>query len=183
MQLSFDVEQVRPGPAAGIDDVLIGVVDPGVEEVVLDELEQVFDRVQLWRIGRQEEQRDVVGQLEVMGDMPAGAIEDDDSLGAWRDLGADFGEMQGHGVGVGLGQHQGRRAVGFGAGGGEEIGGFVALVFWLSRPAALFRPLPGQLAFLADPGFIGEPNFYRAFRSSVADRLFDQVTEVFLNAA
>ena len=150
---------------------------------MLDELKQVLDRIQLRRIGRQEEQRDVVGQIEVMGDMPSGLIEDDDGMGAWRDLGADFGEMQGHGIGVGLGQYQGRSAMGFGAGGGEEIGGFVALVFRLSRPAALFRPLPGQLPLLADPGFIGEPDFYRAFSGSVADRVLDQVAEVFLNAA
>ena len=149
---------------------------------MLDELKQVLDRVQLRRIGWQEEQRDVVGQLEVMGDMPSGAIEDDDGMGARCDLGADFGEMPRHGIGVGLGQHQGRRAVGFGAGGGKEIGGFVALVFWLSRPAAFFRPLPGQLSLLADPGFIGKPDFYRALRGSVADGVLDQVTEVFLNA-
>ena len=101
-------------------------------------------------------------------------------MGARCDLGANFGEMQGHGVGVGLGQHQGRRAVGFGASGGEEIGGFVALVFRLSRPAGLFSPI----AVSADLSgqrvrFIGKPDLYRAFSSSVTDRFIDQILEFF----
>ena len=46
LELALDVEEAYPGPAASIDDVLVGVVDPGIEEVVTEELEEIFDRVQ-----------------------------------------------------------------------------------------------------------------------------------------
>ena len=145
-----------------------------------EELEEVFDGVQFWGIGRQEEQRDVVGEIEIVGGMPSGLVEDDDGMGAFGDLGADFRKMQAHGLGVGVGQNQGRRFVGFWTGCGKQISSFVALIFGLSWPAATTRPLAGQLTFLADPGFIGEPDFYRAFSGSVADGVPDQILEFFL---
>lgn len=58
-----------------------------------EELKKIFDRVQLRRIGWQEEQRDVVGEIEVIGGMPSCLIEDDDGMGASRDLRTDFVEM------------------------------------------------------------------------------------------
>jgi len=39
---------------------------------VPEELEEVFDRVQFWGIGRQEEQRDVVGEVEIVGGIAHG---------------------------------------------------------------------------------------------------------------
>ena len=72
------------------------------------ELEEVLDRVQLRGIGRQEEQRDVVGEIEIVGGMPPGLVEDDDGMGAVGDLGADFREVKVHGFGVGVGKNQGR---------------------------------------------------------------------------
>ena len=58
-----------------------------------EELKEIFNRVQLRRIGRQEEQRDVVGQIEIVGGMPACLVEDNDGMGAFGDLRADFREM------------------------------------------------------------------------------------------
>ena len=108
-----------------------------------EELKEVLDRVQFWGVGRQEEKRDVVGQIEVMGDMPPGAIEDNDGMGAEGDLRADFSEMQGHGFGIGMGENQGRRPVAFGAGRGEQIGSLVALIPRLSWTATPACPLAG----------------------------------------
>ena len=44
-ELTVDIEEACPSPAAGIHDVLVGVVDPGIEEVVPEELKEVLDRV------------------------------------------------------------------------------------------------------------------------------------------
>ncbi len=38
-----------------------------------------------------------VGEVEFMGFMPSGLVEDDDGMGTCRDLGAEFVRMQGHG--------------------------------------------------------------------------------------
>ncbi len=82
-----------------------------------------------------------------------------------------------------MGENQGRRFVGFRTGCGKQVGGFVALILRLSWAAAPARPLAGQLAFLTDPSFIREPDFYRAFSGSVADRFPDQIVEFFLYSA
>ena len=73
-----------------------------------EKLEEVLDRVQLRRIRRQEEQRDVVGEIEIVGGMPPCLIENHDGMGPFGDLGADFVEMQVHGFGIGMGEHQSR---------------------------------------------------------------------------
>ena len=86
-------EEAGPGPAAGVHDVFVGVVDPGIEKVMSEKLKEVLDGVQFRGIGRQEEQRDVVGQIEIMGGMPSGLVEDNDGMGAVGDLRADFREM------------------------------------------------------------------------------------------
>ena len=106
--MAFDIEESGPCPATSVDDVFVGVVDPCIEKVVPEELEEIFDRVQFWLIGRQEEEGDVVGEIEIMGGMPSCLIEDDDGMGAGRDLGADFVEMQVHGFGVGMRKDQSR---------------------------------------------------------------------------
>ena len=87
------MEEAGPGPTAGVHVVVVGVVDPGIEKVMSEELKEVLDRVQFWGIGRQEEQRDVVGEVEIMGGMPSGLVEDNDGMDAVGDLGADFLKM------------------------------------------------------------------------------------------
>ena len=111
--------------------------------------------------------------------MPSGLIEDNNSVGAFGDLGADFGEVQGHGFGIGMGENQGCGFVGFRTSCCEQVGGFVALILGLPWPAAATRPLAGQLAFLADPSFVSKPDFYRAFSGSVTDGVPDQTLEFF----
>src|SRR5271169_5805052 len=55
------VDQEGPGILAGVDDGLIAVPDQGTELVAAQVLPDVLHRVQLRRIGRQWQQRDVVG--------------------------------------------------------------------------------------------------------------------------
>ena len=48
LELTFDIEEAGPGPAAGVHDVFVGVVDPGIEEVMSEKLKKVLDGVQFW---------------------------------------------------------------------------------------------------------------------------------------
>ena len=118
-----------------------------------------------------------------MGGMPSGLVEDNNGMGAVGDLRADFRKMQAHGLGVGVGQNQGRRFVGFRTGRSEQVGSFVTLILGLPWPAAATRPLAGQLPLLTDPSFIRKPDFYRALSDAVADGVPDQILEFFLYSA
>jgi hypothetical protein len=51
-------------------------------------------------IRRQRDERDVGRDGQAMGEMPAGLIKQHDGLRARRDLGGDFGQMQGRRFGV-----------------------------------------------------------------------------------
>ena len=52
--------------------------------------------------------------------MPAGAVEHQNGMGAWRDGAGDLGEVQVHRLGVGVRQDQGGAGGARGADGAEE---------------------------------------------------------------
>ena len=64
-------------------------------------LPDVLDRVQLWRAGGQEDRGDVAGDVEFLGCVPAGAVEQQDGVSALGDVSRDFLEMELHRLGVG----------------------------------------------------------------------------------
>jgi len=69
------------------------------------------------------------------------------------------------------------------ADGAEQIGRGVPVIARHARARADRRPDIGVAAFLADPGFVLEPDFYRAAGRGGREGGFDQVGEVFLKAA
>ena len=91
--------------------------------------------------------------------MPTGLIEDEHGVGSRRHLGRDFVEMPLHGLGVAVGQDEAGTDATLRADGAENIGRFRPLVLGRRRAAAAWRPAPGQLGLLADPGFILPPDF------------------------
>lgn len=93
--------------------------------------------------------------------MPAGAVEDENRMGAGPDMAADLGEVPVHGLGVGIGQHQGCASRSLGADRAKEVGPSIAPVARRSGPAATAGPDPGQGALLADTGLILEPDLDR----------------------
>ncbi len=66
--------------------------------------------------------RDVAGNLELLGTMPAGLIEDENGVRAGGDLGGDLVEMKLHGFAVAGRQHEGGAGTAFGADRTEQIG-------------------------------------------------------------
>lgn len=57
----WSCEKVIPGVAACLDDGVVGVVEAEREVILAQILPDVLDRIELGRVGRQAEQREVVG--------------------------------------------------------------------------------------------------------------------------
>src|SRR5580700_241102 len=66
------IDQLVPGVAAVVEDIFVGSEYPVGEPVVAHELPDVFGRIELGRFGRQRHQGDVVGNGELVGEMPTG---------------------------------------------------------------------------------------------------------------
>ena len=79
-----------------------------------------------WPLGsgawRELQERDVAWNLEGLGAMPSGLIEEENSVSAWSDFGCDLIEMKLHSFGVAGRQHEGSAGSAFGADRTEQIG-------------------------------------------------------------
>ena len=165
------IDELVPGLAAETDDIVVGLEDPVGEPVVAHELPYVLDRVQLGRSGRERQEGDVFGDLQLVGGVPSGLIEDDEAVGPGADLRRDLLEMPLHGLAVASRQHEGGACAALRTDGTEDIGRLGALILGRSGPGAAQGPSSGQLVLLADPRFVLKPNLYRAvFRQRGLER-------------
>ena len=89
--------------------------------------------------------------------MPAGAVQNDDRMGAGRHGRGELVEHGLHGGGAHLGQDQGHAVVALGADRAEEVDGLMAQVAAATPPDAL-EPAPAGAAGLADTGLVEEPD-------------------------
>jgi len=101
----FDIvwptEEGSPSIAACIEDGVVVFEDTVCEVVLAQELPDVLDGIEFGRVGRQRQQRDVGRQIDDGLLVIAGAIHDQDGMGARRDGTADRIEMRGHRLGIG----------------------------------------------------------------------------------
>ena len=141
-----------------------GVGDLAVLQVVPD----LLDRIEFGSIRRQVQEGDVVGDVEVVGDVPAGTVEDKNGVRALGDLAAELGQMQGQGFGVGLGQDEGCGCGTRRADGAEDVGPFVAAVARAARPCSTSGPDPRQRPLLAEPGLVLDEDTELDSRSALA---------------
>jgi hypothetical protein len=146
-------------------------------------LPDVLDRVQLRRHRRQEDQRDVPRHLELAGGVPAGAVEQQDSVGSPGHVSTDLVEMKLHRLGIGIGQDKRRSDAAGRTDCPEEIGIPVALVGRLPWPCATPRPLPNDTVLLTDPGFILKPNLDAFALWKIGKMRPQRAREVFLNSS
>lgn len=158
------------------------VLEDAVGEPVLAQvLPDVLDRVEFGRAGRQQDDGEVLGDLKLVGLVPSGAVHEDDGVRLGGDVAADLVEVQLHGVGVGLGQHEGGARAAQGTDGAEEIGVLVALVGGQARAASLLHPQPDAAVLLAEPGLVLEPNLNPLVLGQMAYVGCERAREVFLN--
>ena len=61
--------------AAVVEDVLVRAEDAIGQPIVAHVLPDILDRVEFWRFRRQRHQGDVIGDGELVREMPAGLIE------------------------------------------------------------------------------------------------------------
>ena len=103
---------------------------------------------------------------------------------AGRDLGRDLGQVQGHRLGVAAGQDERGTLAVVRADGPEDIGRGGALIVRSGGPCPASGPAPRDLVLLADPGLVGEPEFYVVEVDALLARDLRQAGwEVFLKAS
>jgi len=94
--------------------------------------------------------------------MPSGLIDEEDGVGPWCDCLGDFDQMQVHRFGVAGREDQSRALSLLRADGSEDVGRGGALIVGSAGPRPASGPAPRELVLLADPGLVGEPEFYVA---------------------
>ena len=164
------IDEVVPGEAAVVDDVVVGFEYPVREPVIAHELPHVFDRVELGTSRRQRQQGDVGRHDQFGRTVPSGLIKDDDSMGAGRHVEGDLFEMHAHRLAVAAG-HDDTGSLAFGRTDRTKDPRRGSPLVARSRGTrAALGPAPGELGLLADPGFILPPQLYgRSFGEAFAD--------------
>jgi hypothetical protein len=92
--------------------------------------------------------------------MPSRLIEKQHGVGARRDGGGYFGEVERHPFGVAARQHQVGALAFSRADRTVDIGRCRALILGGRRPGAAFGPPPGNAVLLTDPAFVLPPQLY-----------------------
>ena len=154
------IEELVPGVAAMVDDVVVGFEDAVRQPVVAQELPDVLGRIEFGAFWRQRQNGDVGGNGELLRRVPAGLIEDENGMRSGRDMLGDLLQMKVHGEGVALGKDE-RRAFAFlGTDRAENVSRGGALIMGRAGARSLLGPAAGDLVLLPDPGLVLEPDFY-----------------------
>lgn len=164
------LDEPVPGVAAVVEDVGVGAEDPVRQPVLPHELPDGFDRVELRRLGGQRDDGDVLRHLEPARDMPAGLVEEEDGVSAWRDRLRDLGEVERHRLARAAGEDEPGALAICRADRAEDVGGLRALILRRRGPRASSRPAPGDLVLLPHAGLVGEPDLYAAGRDALIAR-------------
>ena len=154
------IDELVPGVAAVIDEIVVGFEDAVREPVVAHELPDVLDRVELGAFRRQGDNGDVGRHDEARRHVPASLIDQEDGVGTGRDGLGDLREVQVHRLGVAGRQDQGRALALLWADGAEDVGRSGALIAGCAGAGAALGPSAGDLVLLADTSLVCEPDFY-----------------------
>jgi len=181
--LPGSVDELVPGPAAMVENILVGFEHAVGEPVLAHIVPDILHGVQFRRFGRQRDDRDIAGHHKVFGEVPSGLVDDQDGMGTAGDLERDFLQVLAHRPGIAHRQHKTCALALVGADGAKEPGRAGALVVGCRRSCPPLGPAPRDLVLLADPGLVLEPDLYLcAFREGFPD-CRHRGGEVFLKAA
>ena len=95
-----------PGLAAFVDDVLVVIKDGDGELVLSQVIPNVLHRVELRRVGRQGQKRDVVWRPQIRGGVVSSAVEGEDGVCPGCNFLADLSQMKRKCFGVGVWQDE-----------------------------------------------------------------------------
>jgi len=116
--------------------------------------------------------------------VPAGLVDQKDSVAGGFNGRGDLREMQVHRFGIASRQDQGCALASLRAYRTEDVGGGGTLVTRCAWAGAAFRPATGNLVLLADTSLVGEPDFYRVAVKRLRARDFFQAQwEAFLKSS
>ena len=115
------IDELVPGFAAVVEDVLVRGEDAVREPVFAHELPDVLDRVQFGAFRWQRDDADVFRYIQLVGDVPACLIHQDHSMGAGLNGERYLREMKAHGLGVAERQNQPCAFAQLGANRAEDI--------------------------------------------------------------
>ena len=174
-------DQFVPIETAMIEDVFIVGEDSVGEPIVAHILPDVLDWIELGRLGRQGDERDVFGHGQLRGDMPPGLIDEQNGVRAGRDGKRDLLEMQCHSLCVAGWEDETGRLTERGTDRAEDIGRGRSLILRGERSRAAFCPASRDLVLLTDAAFVLEPEL-EWFAAGRCDRRQD-VRDFFLKAA
>ena len=178
------IDELIPGVAAVVDDVVVGFEDAIRQPVIAHELPDVFLRIQFRAFGRQGYQRDVGRDDQAGGEMPTGLIDQKRRVCARRDLRGDLGQVKVHRPGVASRRDERGSLAVLRTDRAEDIGRGGSLVFGRARARAALGPTPGDLVLLADARLVREPYFYGAGIDALLPRDFVQAPgETFLKSS
>ena len=116
------IDECVPSVAAVVDDIVEGFENSVRQPVLPHELPDISLAVEFRCAWRKLQERDVVWNLEGLGAMPAGLIEEENSVIARSDFGCDLIEVKLHSLGVAGRQHEGSAGSAFGTDRTEQIG-------------------------------------------------------------
>ncbi len=177
-------DQFIPCDATGIDDRLVCCVDAIAEVVTSQELPDILDGIEFGRIRRQMEQANIVRHHQPIAQLvPSSTVQRQHREGPLVHLGADFLQMQVHGVDIGVRQHQPCTDASRWADSAERIGPFVTLIAWHSGPGTTLCPDAGQAALLTNPRFVLPPQLDWLPLCDRRNGGGNQIGEVFLCAS
>ena len=154
------IDEAVPSLATMVDEIVVGLEDAVGQPVVAQELPDILDGVQFGALRWERHERDGRWHDEVARHVPSGLVEEKNRVLAGRDLGRDLGQVQGHRLSVATGQDERCALAVARADGPEDIGRSGALIVRGAGPCPASGPAPRDLVLLADPGLIGEPEFY-----------------------
>jgi hypothetical protein len=106
--------------------------------------------------------------------VPAGLVDQKDSVAGGFNGRGDLREMQVHRFGIASRQDQGCALASLRAYRTEDVGGGGTLVTRCAWAGAASRPATGNLVLLADTSLVGEPDFYRVAIERLCARDFFQ---------
>lgn len=178
------IDELVPCLAAVVEDVVVGLEDAVRQPVVAHELPDIFDRIELGAFGRQGHDADIVWQLEPVGGVPSGLIDEQHGVRTGRHGLGDFGEVQIHRLGVAKGKDEPGTLALSRTDRAEDVGRGGALVMRRRGACATLGPTPRDLVLLSDPRFVLEPDFYRRVARERRSDLRQRGSEApFLNAS
>lgn len=164
------IDEIVPGEAAVVDDVIVGFEDAVRQPVVTHELPDVLDRVEFGASRRQRQEGDVGRHDQLGRTVPSGLIKDDDGMGTGRHVEGDLFQMHAHRLAVAAGHDDAGSLAFCGADCAENPGRGSSLIARSRGTRAALGPAPGELGLLADPGFVLPPQLYgRSFGEAFAD--------------